>query len=93
MGVVCLKLDVQRQGGGKNFGYTWTGWWEVLKIRHFSWTSYVYHPLTIFTKHTNEVRQNSEYASGSEYTKVLNMPELHRVLSMPEYAKIIPEYV
>ena len=42
--------------------------------------------------------QGSEYASGSEYVKgsgyttVLNMPGLHRVLNMPEYAWIIPGY-
>ena len=89
-----FKIGRPTSRGWRNFGHTWTGWWEVLKIRHFSWTSNVYHPLTIFTKHTNvDVRQNSEYASGSEYTKVWSMAELHRVLSMPEYAKIIPEYV
>ena len=40
--------------------------------------------------------QGSEYASDSEYVRVLdtvlNMPGLHGVLNMPEYAWIIPGY-
>ena len=30
--------------------------------------------------------QDTEYASGSEYVRVLDIPGLHSVLNMPEYA-------
>ena len=33
-----------------------------------------------FRKKTLHVWQGSEYSSGSEYTKILNMPGLHKVL-------------
>ena len=51
------------------------------------------------------MRRVSMVFQGSEYTRVLNMPELHRILNMPmessvlylydmrEYAWVIPEYV
>ena len=41
------------------------------------------------------IYHGSEYASVSEYeflNPYQNTPELHRVLNMPEYAWIIPEY-
>ena len=37
--------------------------------------------------------QSSEYTSGSEYARVLNMLMWNRVLNMLEYAWLIPEYV
>ena len=41
-GGVRLKLDVQGQGGGKMWDVDGQGEWGVLKVRSFSWTSYVY---------------------------------------------------
>ena len=41
-----LKLDVQGQEGGRILDADGQGRWGVLKIGKFSWTSYVYHPLT-----------------------------------------------
>ena len=43
---VRLKLDIQGQGYGKMLDVDGQGGWGVLKIRQFSWTSYVHHPLT-----------------------------------------------
>ena len=43
-GKVHLKLDVQVQGGGSVLDLDGKGGWGVLKIRQFSWTSYVYRP-------------------------------------------------
>ena len=40
-GGVHLKLDVQDQGGGKNVDADGQEEWRVLKIRQFSWASYV----------------------------------------------------
>ena len=40
-----FEIGRPRWRGWKNFGHRWTKWWGVLKIRQFSWTSYVYHPL------------------------------------------------
>ena len=46
----CLKLNVQVQGGGKILDVDGQGLAGVeggfLKVRQFSWTSYVYRPLT-----------------------------------------------
>ena len=39
---VRLKLDVQGQGGGKVLDVDGQRGWEVLKIRQFLWTSYMY---------------------------------------------------
>ena len=37
--------------------------------------------------------QGSEYASGSEQSRILKIyKELQRVLNIPEYTRIIPEY-
>ena len=44
---VRLKLDVQGQGGRKISDIDGQGDKGVLKIRQFSWTSYVYHPLLL----------------------------------------------
>ena len=41
-----FKIGCWRWRGEQNFGCRWTGEWEVLKIRQFSWTSYVYRPLS-----------------------------------------------
>ena len=41
-GGVLLKFDAQDQGAGKNLDGQ--GRWWVLKIRQFSWASYMYHP-------------------------------------------------
>ena len=46
-GWVRLKLDVHGQGGGNILEVDGHGWWEVLKIRQFSWTSHVYRPLIV----------------------------------------------
>ena len=43
-GRVHLKLDVQVQGDGSVLDLDGKGGWGVLKIRQFSWTSYVYRP-------------------------------------------------
>ena len=42
-----FKIGHPRSRGWGNFGRRWTGEWEVLKIRQFSWTSYVYCPWRI----------------------------------------------
>ena len=42
---VRLKLDVQRQGGGRILDVDGQRGWRVLKIAHISWTSYGYHAL------------------------------------------------
>ena len=39
-----------------------------------------------------DIWQGSEYVSGFEYIRVLNMPRLCRVVNMSEYVWIIPEY-
>ena len=40
-----LKLDAQRQGGGRILDvHEEGGGWEVLKIGQISWTSCVYYP-------------------------------------------------
>ena len=41
----CLNVDVQCQGGGKRLDVDGQGVWGVLKIRQFSWMTYVYRPL------------------------------------------------
>ena len=44
---------------------------------------------------SSECISGSEYASGFENGRVLNKPGLHKVLNMPEYARIsmnMPEY-
>ena len=41
---VRLNLDVQGQAGGKILDVDGQGGWGFLKIRQFSWTSYVYRP-------------------------------------------------
>ena len=43
-GGFLLKLDVQGQRCGKILDVDGKEWWGVLKIRQFSWTSYVYCP-------------------------------------------------
>ena len=43
-----LKLDVQGQRGERISDVDGQGGWGVLKIGHFLWTSYVYHPLAVF---------------------------------------------
>ena len=51
--------------------------------------------LTIFATYSIvDIWQGSEYAciSNFEYTRVLNMLGLHRVLNMPQYAWIIVEH-
>ena len=45
---VCLKLDVQGQGGGTILDVDGQETWGFLKIRQFSWTSYVYRPISWF---------------------------------------------
>ena len=45
-GVVRLKLDVQGRGTERILDVDGQGGWGVLKIGHFSWTSYAYHPLS-----------------------------------------------
>ena len=49
---ICWKLDGQVQGGWNNVGLRWGRGWGVLKMRQFSWTSYVCCPL---------LRQNENY--------------------------------
>ena len=44
--VVRSKLEVQGQGGGRILDVYGQGGWGNVKIEQFSWTSYVYHPLT-----------------------------------------------
>ena len=39
------------------------------------------------------IYHGSEYASGFEYDRSLNIPRLRRGLNMPECARIVPEYV
>ena len=34
----------------------------------------------------------TEYATGTEYVRVLNIPGLHRILNMSQYTWIIVEY-
>ena len=41
---VHLKLDVEGQGSGRISDVDGQREWGVLKIRQFSWKSYVYHP-------------------------------------------------
>ena len=41
---VLLKLDVQGQVGERILDVDGQGGWGVLKIRQFSWTSYLYCP-------------------------------------------------
>ena len=43
--VVCLKLDVQGQRGGRILDVDGQGGWGVLKIGQVSLTPYGYHPL------------------------------------------------
>ena len=38
------------------------------------------------------IYHGSEYVSGYEYARPLNMTELYRVLNVPAYAWIIPKY-
>ena len=40
-----MKLNVQAQGDERILDVDGQMVWGVLKIRQFSWTSYVYHPL------------------------------------------------
>ena len=47
-GGVRLKLEVQSQGNGKILDVDGHVGWGVLKIRQFSWTSYVCRPLKKF---------------------------------------------
>ena len=42
---VCLKLDVQGQGGAGILDVAGQGGWGVFKISQFLWMSYVYRPL------------------------------------------------
>ena len=46
-GGICLKLDVQVQGGGRILDVAEQGGWGALKTGQFSWTSYVYRLLQI----------------------------------------------
>ena len=41
-----FKIGCWRWRGEQNFGCRWTGEWDVLKIRQFSWASYVCRPLS-----------------------------------------------
>ena len=43
-----------RTRGWKNFGKT--RGWGVLKIGHFSWMSYAYHPFSYLTDRNDELR-------------------------------------
>ena len=43
----CLKLDVQVQGGGKILDINGQGLREALKIRQFSWASYVHRSISV----------------------------------------------
>ena len=47
-GGIRLKLDVKVQEGGRILEVAGRGGWGVMKIGRFSWTSYVYSPLTMF---------------------------------------------
>ena len=49
---------------------------------------------TSFTtkRFTADFCQGFEYASGSKYARVLNIPWSHRVLNISEYYWIISEY-
>ena len=49
-GGVRLKLDVEGQGTGRILDVDGQGWWGVLKIGQYSWTSYMYYPLSYYTK-------------------------------------------
>ena len=44
-GGIRLKLEVLGQGSRRVLDLAGQGGWEILKIRQFSWTSYVYRPL------------------------------------------------
>ena len=50
VGGLCLKLNVQGQGEKKLCDVDRQGGGERLKIRQFSWTSYVYRLLTPFSE-------------------------------------------
>ena len=63
--MACLKLDFRGQGDGNILHVDGQGV-EVLKTGRFSWTSYVYCPLTAFAKNSFvDDWQCSEYTFGA----------------------------
>ena len=54
-----LKLDVTDEGDRKMLDVDGQGGWVVLKIRQFSWTSYVYRSLRILMYSVRNVKMRN----------------------------------
>ena len=61
---------------------------------HWFWICQGFEQTKVLNKPVFWIYQGSEYASSSQFARVLNMSVLHRVLNMPEYAWLcLTEYV